>query len=294
MWHKPAAAREVVRLLDASRRTLILDGTVGMGGHAQALLEEMPPQGRLVGMDRDPQAVQAARERLAQFGERVMIVHARYDEAPDVLGRLGLARVQAILLDLGLSSAQLEDASRGLSFVREGPLDMRFDSSSGEPTAEQVLATYSFQELTRIFSEWGEVPGAERLAKHVVQERRRTPFRTTLQLADACAKVLGRARKMHPATLVFQALRIEVNQELEILDRALDILPACLESGGTLGILSYHSLEDRRVKQRFRAWDRDGKGECLTPKPVRPSREETAENPRARSARLRAFQTGKP
>lgn len=289
MWHKPAIARDVVRLLEAPRRTLILDGTVGMGGHAKALLEAMPPQGRLVGIDRDPEAVRAARERLAGFGDRAMIVHACYDEAHGVLNRLGLPRVQAILLDLGLSSAQLDDAARGLSFVREGPLDMRFDRTAETPTAQQILTTYSFQKLTRLFREFGEVSGAERLAKHIVQARRRAPFRLSTELADACATVLGRRRKIHPATLVFQALRIEVNGELDRLDHALDVLPASLAAGGTLGIISYHSLEDRRVKQRFRTWAQEGRGECLTPKPVRPGREEVAENPRARSARLRAF-----
>jgi 16S rRNA (cytosine1402-N4)-methyltransferase len=306
--------REVVALLapalefvapDATgaARPVLVDGTVGLGGHAEALLAACP-QAELIGMDRDPRALELARERLRPFADRVTLVQAVYDELPEVLERLGRSRVQAVLLDLGLSSLQIDDRSRGFAYAADAPLDMRMDGSQGL-TAAEVLNTYSAAELARILRSYGEERFAGRIAGRIVAAREREPFESSARLVQLLYDTIPAATRSsggHPAKRTFQALRIEVNAELEALESVLPEAVAALHVGGRIAVLAYHSLEDRLVKQLFTLGARDraprglpvvpaGMGpelRLLTRGAQRPSAAEVAQNPRAASARLRA------
>jgi 16S rRNA (cytosine1402-N4)-methyltransferase len=289
---------EVVELLAPERGGFFVDATVGAGGHARALLER-GPRVRLLGIDRDPDAVALAASALRPFGERVELHRGDFSE----LGRLLADRPAAdgILADLGVSSMQLDIPSRGFSFRREGPLDMRM-SRNGR-TAAEIVASAPAEELTRIFRDYGEERMAVKIARAILAERSRRPITTTRQLARIVAGVRGGGERIDPATRVFQALRIEVNQELVALSRFLAEAVDRLKGGGRLAVISYHSLEDRIVKETFRRES----GVCfcpprlpacvcgartalrvLTRRPVRPSESERRRNPRARSAKLRA------
>ena len=305
--HKPVLVAECLSLLAARPHRVYVDGTVGFGGHAEALLRETSPDGRLFGLDRDREALEAAARRLAPFGDRVELVHASFRQLRDVLRARRIPPVDGVLLDLGVSSPQLDRPERGFRFRDESadkaPLDMRMDSSAGE-TAAELLARASEDELTRWFRAYGELPGASRLARAIVRERARSPLRTAADLIRVSREArVGGGRRHHPATLVFQALRIAVNEELESLEEGLDAACDVLAPGGRLCVIAYHSLEDRIVKNTFRREERgcvcpprDPICTCgrkprlrrLTRRPVRPSAEELRTNPRARSARLRA------
>jgi 16S rRNA (cytosine1402-N4)-methyltransferase len=295
--HTPVLVREVVELLAAERGGFFVDATVGAGGHASALLEAAPGV-RLLALDRDPDALALARERLAGFGERVRFAEANFGELAHELE--GFPPPDGILADLGLSSMQLEEPSRGFSFRRDGPLDMRM-SRSGRSAAD-VVATASAEELSRIFFEYGEERMAVKITRAILEERSRGPITTTRQLSRIVARVKGDREKIDPATRVFQALRIEVNEELQALSRFLAAAVQKLNAGGRLAVLSYHSLEDRMVKDTFRKQS----GVCLCPpklpvcvcgarrallvltrRPIRPGDSEVHRNPRSRSARLR-------
>ena len=294
----PVLVSEVVELLAPERGGFFVDATVGAGGHARALLES-GPEVELLGLDRDPDALALARERLAPFGNRVRLVPANFSDLESTLE--GLPAPDAILADLGVSSMQLEEAARGFSFRRDGPLDMRM-SRSGRSAAD-VVATASADELSRIFFEYGEEWMAVKIARAILEERSRGPITSTRQLARLVAQTKGDREKIDPATRVFQALRIEVNEELQSLSRFLAAAVEKLNAGGRLAVISYHSLEDRLVKEAFRRES----GVCLCPpklpvcvcgarraldvltrRPVRPSEAEVRRNPRSRSARLRA------
>lgn len=281
-----------------------MDATLGAGGHARALLEA-DPRIRLLGLDRDPDAVELARNRLAVFGKRVEVVPANFGDLESALE--GYPAPDGILADLGLSSMQLERAERGFSFRRDGPLDMRM-SRYGR-TAADVVASASGEELSRIFFEYGEERMAVKIARAILEERSRGPITTTRQLSRLVAGVKGDRERIDPATRVFQALRIEVNEELQSLSRFLAFAVERLNAGGRLSIISYHSLEDRMVKESFRRES----GVCLCPRklpvcvcgarralvvltrrPIRPSVSEVAANPRSRSARLRAAEKVAP
>ena len=290
----------MIGYLAPPRDGLVADCTLGAGGHAAALLEAVPGL-RVVGIDRDPQARQLAAERLRGFGDRVRILDGEFAELGSLLRRAGIERVDGILADLGVSSMQLETAERGFSFRRDGPLDMRM--GPGRLTAREIVNSYSEAELQEIFREHGEERRARRIARAVVEARDRQPIETTAELRKIVhGAARGPRQRIDPATRVFQALRIEVNQELEGLSRLLDQVAELLDSDGRLVVISYHSLEDRMVKHRLRHLARgeidEATGrrrsesrliEVLTKKPVRPSAAEVAANPRARSARLRAF-----
>jgi len=295
--HTPVLVREVVELLAAERGGFFVDATVGAGGHARALLEAAPGV-RLLALDRDPDALALARERLAGFGERVRFAETNFGDLAPALE--GFPPPDGILADLGLSSMQLEEPSRGFSFRRDGPLDMRM-SRSGRSAAD-VVATASAEELSRIFFEYGEERMAVKIARAILEERSREPITTTRQLSRIVARVKGDREKIDPATRVFQALRIEVNEELQALSRFLAAAVEKLNAGGRLAVLSYHSLEDRMVKDAFRKQS----GVCLCPpklpvcvcgarrallvltrRPIRPKDSEVRRNPRSRSARLR-------
>ena len=295
--HVPVLLEEVVALLAPERGGLFVDATLGAGGHAEALLSR-GARVRLVGIDRDPSALAAARSRLSRFGDRVTLVQGNFGDLDALLENRGGA--DGILADLGVSSMQLDEPARGFSFRRDGPLDMRMDSSGR--TAADVLATSSVEELSRIFREFGEERMAAKIARGIVAERKRRPVATTRQLARIVSDQKGHREKIDPATRVFQALRIEVNQELVALARFLTAAVTRLNAGGRLAVIAYHSLEDRLVKEAFRRES----GVCLCPprlpacvcgaraalrvltrRPLRPGEAEKRRNPRSRSARLR-------
>jgi len=284
--HTPVLTAEVIEALAPKPGGCVLDGTVGAGGHAELILDSSGPDGRLVGLDRDRAALALARERLARFGDRVRIAHANFAEFARVLDEAGIETVGGVLLDLGLSSMQLEDPERGFSLKRGGPLDMRMDRESGRPASDLVNGLGE-RELADLLWEYGEERRARRLARAIVRAR---PLETTTELAEVvarAARVKGRWR-IHPATRTFQALRIAVNRELESIEAALPATEARLAVGARLAVVSFHSLEDRIVKRFLRERSRAGAWTVLTRKPVRPSADEVRSNRRARSARLRA------
>ena len=281
---------EVMAGLVVRPNRLYVDGTVGEGGHAVAILSKISGVGELWGFDRDPMVLQAAATRLAPFTSHFCLFHRSYAQLGEVLEEAGRSFAAGILLDLGLSSYLLQSSGRGFTFQQDEPLDMRFDPEGPNPTGAQLLNTLPRIKLEKILRDYGEEPRARSLARRICELRRQRPWRTTGQLVTMVQETLGpRARKskVHPATRVFQALRIAVNQELAELEAFLDGTPAWLEPGGRLVIISYHSLEDRLVKQRFLAWEKAGVMRRLTKKPLTPTAEEIRRNPRARSAKLR-------
>lgn len=288
--HVPVMAAEVVALLSAPHPHTIVDATVGTGGHAFSLLGAAS-QARLLGIDQDADALAVARERLAEFGPRVILVRANFSEIADAMKQAGLESADAILADLGMSSFALEDPARGFSFRLDGPLDMRMDQRA-KLTAYDLVNEESEEELARILREYGEERMARRIARTIVQARRRRPIESTGELRALVERALGSHRRggVHPATRTFQALRIVVNREIESLASFLEHAPAVLAPGGRLAVIAYHSLEDRAVKERFRELGRSGSYTNLTPKVIKPTADEIAANPRARSARLRCLE----
>jgi len=287
--HLPVLLPETIAALAPERGGLFVDATVGGGGHAEALLEA-GPEIRLIALDRDAQAVTRSRTRLERFGERVQFLHAPFSAIGSLLGSGDRGRVAGLLADLGLSSDQLDDRHRGFSFQQDGPLDMRMDRSAQKTSAAVLLAHASEDEIEEWLSEYGEERFSRRLAHAIVHQRRFGPLLRTSQLADLVARTIPRGRAgIHPATRTFQALRIAVNRELGELESLLDQAPALLAPDGRLALISFHSLEDRRVKEAFRAEVKSGRSADLLPGGVRASDAETRANPRARSARLRAI-----
>lgn len=291
--HRPVLAEEIVGLLVTDPDGIYIDGTVGGGGHAETILRRlasMGGKGRLIGMDRDSQILDLARRRLEGFG--ALFLHGTFENLDRALDLLGVDRVSGLLLDLGVSSLQLDEASRGFSFSKEAPLDMRMNGED-EITAADIIAESSPRELTRILTDYGEEPFAHRIVRNIVEARRRKSIETTTELAQIVWRSVPpsvRHRRIHPATRTFQALRIAVNGEIDRLERFLQTAPSRLSSGGRLAVISYHSLEDRLVKHAFHQGEREGICRRLTKKPVRPSDNEVHDNPRARSARLRVVE----
>jgi 16S rRNA (cytosine1402-N4)-methyltransferase len=284
----PVLPAEVVAWLAPAPGQVLVDATVGAGGHARLLAERVAPTGRLIGLDQDEEMLALARPRLA--GLPVTLLHANFDQLRRVLNELGVEAVDGVLADLGVCSDQLDAAERGFSFQQPGPLDMRLDPSRGEPAAA-LLQRLSERDLADLFWQFGEERYSRRIARRIVETRQREPLATTEQLAELVRRCVprpkGRRPAIDPATRVFQALRIAVNDELGALDRFLAALPRCVRPGGRAVIISFHSLEDRRVKQAFRD---AANWQVLTKKPVVASAEEERNNPRARSAKLRAAQ----
>jgi len=279
---------EVAFLLRPREEGWVIDGTVGMGGHAQALLERSSPGVRLLGLDVDPEALRRAGERLAPLGERVRLVQASFREVQEVARRGGIAAARSVLLDLGLSSYQLDESGRGFSFQGEEPLDMRLDPT-GRITAADLLNGLSEADLGRLLTEYGEEPHARRIARAIA---RRRPLATTVDLVAAVRSAVPRKawpHRLHVATRTFLALRIAVNDELEALAQALTAAAEMLEVGGRLGVISFHSGEDRVVKHAFRALASRGFEE-LQPSPRPPTDDEVRANPRSRSAKLRVLE----
>lgn len=303
-YHEPVLVREVLEYLSPEGEGVFLDGTLGGGGHARALLDRCPGC-RLLAVDQDPEALAEAERRLAPHAGRVRVLRSGFHEAVDAHGIRGAALAGA-LLDLGVSSHQLDADARGFAFRRGVPLDMRMggDRQEDAPTAAELLNEEDEATLGRVFREYGEEPRGRRLAREVVRRRANRPFQVSDDLVNALAAAVGRAPTAQEKARVFQALRIAVNREIEVLEEALPRIRDALLPGGTLVVIAYHSLEDRVVKNAFREWSRScvcppelpvcvcrGRplGETLTRKPVEPSEGEVARNPRSRSARLRAW-----
>lgn len=304
--HTPVMRDRIVELLAPALEapgSVYLDTTLGMGGHVEAVLEACP-NARAIGIDRDTEALDLAGERLARFGDRFTGVHAVYDEIPEVLRESGLKGVDAILFDLGVSSLQLDELERGFAYRADAPLDMRMDQTEG-PTAADVLNTYEKNELTRILREYGEERFAGRIASAIVREREREPWERSARLVDLLRSVVPAASQRsggHPAKRTFQALRIEVNAELRVLERAVPAAIDALGLQGRVAVLSYHSLEDRMVKRALGAGSRSSAPpglpvelpehqaylKLLTRGAEEPTPEEIVANPRATSAKLRA------
>jgi 16S rRNA (cytosine1402-N4)-methyltransferase len=264
-----------------------IDGTLGGGGHASAVLAASSPDGALLGIDADEEALRAAGQRLAIYGTRAVLAHANFREIGAVAADRGFGQVDGILLDLGVSSYQLDTPARGFSFQADGPLDMRLDQSAGE-TAAELVNELPEEQLANLIYRYGEEHGSRRIARQIVEARRRSPFSTTGELANLVARALGgRHGRIHPATRTFQALRIAVNQELESLETALPQAVELLAPGGRLAVISFHSLEDRIVKLFFRAEAQAGRVKILTKKPLEAEEHEARGNPRSRSAKLR-------
>jgi len=298
VYHRPVLQSEVLRLLKPKPGSLIVDATSGGGGHTRALLQNGSD---VLALDQDPDAVQHVSERLEQFGRRLIVRQANFRHIAWVLDELGIRTIGGVLLDLGVSSRQLENAARGFSFLRNGPLDMRMDPQTNL-TAAAIVNEYGEEELTRLFRDLGEEPAARRIASWIVKTRKISPFRETLALARGIEKLVGRHGRNHPATQVFQALRMEVNDELGALEEGLRVLAARLAPGARIAVITFHSLEDRIVKNFFRDHSRewldkpewpeprrnpDYDLKLITPKPVEPAEEEQRANPRSRSAKLR-------
>lgn len=282
--HVPVLLEETLFWLAPAPGQTWVDATVGAGGHAQRLAEVLGPTGCLIALDQDPAMLELARARLR--GQAVIFVHARFECLPQVLQQLGRERVDGLLADLGFATDQMEDPCRGLSFRQEGPLDMRLDPTANL-TASEIVNSWTENELARLFYDYGEERYSRQVARRIVEQRRRQQLRTTTELAELVRRCVPRSGGIDPATRVFQALRIAVNNELGALDQLLATLPALIRPGGRVGIISFHSLEDRRVKQAFRqaeTW------QMLTRKPVTPDPDEVVRNPRARSAKLRVAQ----
>jgi 16S rRNA (cytosine1402-N4)-methyltransferase len=304
--HLPVLAEEVIETLAPQPGSLQIDATVGGGGHTERILEATSPDGRVLGLDADAAAIDRVRERLVRFGDRLVLRQANFRRLGEVAPAAGFTAVDGCLMDLGLSSFQLADADRGFGFRTGGPLDMRFDPTIGVPAAE-LLRSLDERELAELFRRYGEEPHAKRIARAIVRDRRTAPVATATELADLVERTVpapaGPPRRTHPATRVFQALRIAVNDELEALREALASALDLLRPGGRLVVLSYHSLEDRIVK-RFLATERHGctcppelpvcvcgrapRVRLVTRPSLTPTAAEVAANPRSRSARLRA------
>lgn len=289
--HRPVLADEVTFLLRPRRGGWVVDGTLGMGGHAERLLDLGPPRVRLLGIDADPEALRRAARQLARFGDRVVLRHGSFRHLPQHARAAGVGEAEAIVLDLGLSSYQIDESGRGFSFKGEEPLDMRFDPTTGA-TAAELLRSLPEAELARILGDYGEERHARRIARRIVEHRAGEPFRTTADLVAVVKRSVPRAawpRRTHVGTRTFQALRMAVNDEPGALREALPGAAELLGAGGRLGVISFHSGEDRMVKRMFKALAGTGFA-ALEPAPIQPSRAEIEDNPRARSAKLRVLE----
>lgn len=305
--HRSVLLEETIESLAIRPDGIYVDGTLGGGGHAFEVCRRLGEQGRLIGIDQDADAIRAATEHLSQFQEKVTIVRNNYENIAEVLADLGIRRVDGICLDLGVSSYQLDTAERGFTYREDAPLDMRMDQR-GSQTAADIVNTYSESDLYRIIRDYGEDKFAKNIAKHIVRNRQEKPYETTGELIETIKAAIPakvRATGGHPAKRTFQAIRIELNHELDVLNRSIDIMIDLLSPGGRLSIITFHSLEDRIVKTRFRTNEnpcicppefpvcmcgRKSKGVVVTRKPIVPAEEEIENNKRAKSSKLRVFE----
>jgi len=284
IMHIPVMVKEALEVLDLRQGGIYVDATVGLGGHAAEILKLIGERGRLIGIDRDEEALRIAKERLAD--ERVLLMKGRFSMMRDLLNEAGIKEVDGVLFDFGVSMMQFKDMHRGFSFISDEPLDMRMDRSQALK-AEDIVNTYPESELERIFREYGEERLSAKIARAVVNARRKKRIATCAELAGIVAGVYGRRGRLHPATRTFQALRIAVNDEINEIHKGLGSSISILRSGGRLCAISYHSLEDRAVKNFLRNAEREGLLRIITKKPLSPGYEEIMSNPSARSAKLR-------
>lgn len=305
--HKSIMLEEVIESLAIKPNGIYVDGTLGGAGHSSEIAKRLGPEGRLIGIDQDGEAIAAATKRLEPYKDRVTIVRSNYAQMCQVLKELGISKVNGILLDLGVSSYQLDEASRGFTYREDVPLDMRMDQRNPK-TAADIVNEYSEMELYRMIRDYGEDRFAKNIAKHIVRAREKKPIETTGELCEiikAAIPAKMRAGTGHPAKQTFQALRIELNHELDVLTQSIDGMIDRLAPGGRLCIITFHSLEDRIVKTRFRTNEnpcicppgfpvcvcgRISKGKVITRKPIIPSEQEMEENSRSKSAKLRVFE----
>lgn len=305
--HKSVLLEETIDSLNIRPDGIYVDGTLGGGGHASEVCRRLGSKGRLIGIDQDQDAIMAAAERLREFGEKVTIVRSNYEQIKDVLRELEIDKVDGIYLDLGVSSYQLDTAERGFTYREDAPLDMRMDQRKTE-TAADIVNGYGEMELYRIIRDYGEEKFAKNIAKHIVRAREEKPIETTgelIEIIKAAIPMKMRAVGGHPAKKTFQAIRIELNHELDVLNNSIDTMIELLNPGGRLSIITFHSLEDRIVKTRFRENEnpcicppdfpvcmcgRVSKGKVITRKPIVPTEEEIGENKRSKSSKLRVFE----
>jgi 16S rRNA (cytosine1402-N4)-methyltransferase len=290
--HKPVMVDEVLQYLDPNGKDVILDATVGLGGHAYEIVKKLGVGGQLIGIDRDENALKLTEGRLKEFSDVLRLVHANFNSIDTVLSQLQIEKVDGALFDLGVSSYQLEDASRGFSFDRDGFLDMRMDQAE-EKSAFDIVNRLRKDELERVIREFGEERYARRIADFIVERRKNAKLKTTVELRDLVVKAVGgryRGLRIHPATRTFQAIRIAVNDELSNLEEVITKIIKLLSDKARVCVISFHSLEDRIVKNKFKELAKGKLGMVLTKKPLIPSEQEIAKNPRARSAKLRVFE----
>ena len=305
--HKSVLLYETVDSLNIKPDGIYVDGTLGGGGHAHEVCSRLGEHGRLIGIDQDADAIAAASARLSEFQDKVTVVRSNYENIASVLHDLGIEKVDGIYLDLGVSSYQLDTASRGFTYREDAPLDMRMDQRNPQ-TAADIVNNYSEMELYRIIRDYGEDRFAKNIAKHIVRQRQEKPYETTGELIETIKAAIPakiRATGGHPAKRTFQAIRIELNHELDVLNRSIDTMIDLLNPGGRLSIITFHSLEDRIVKKRFRDNEnpcicppefpvcmcgRKSKGTVITRKPVVPGEEELEYNKRSKSSKLRVFE----
>jgi len=297
-FHIPVLLKEVLHyLIPKKGGGVYIDCTLGGGGHSKAILERIYPDGLLIGIDRDIEAIKAARKELSNFLDRAILIRDNFKNLEEILSNLKIKVIAGVLFDLGVSSHQLRERERGFSFREDGHLDMRMDPTQ-KFNASTLINNYTEEELVRIFGKYGEERFSKRIARLIVLERQKNPITTTKQLADLVIRALPKAKKrgrwrIHPATRVFQAIRIEVNQELDLLEKSLNQAIKVLEDKGRIYVISYHSLEDRIVKNVFKKAEREKVAKenyglkIITKKPIRASQEEIKRNPKARSAKLR-------
>ncbi|MBM3248265.1 MAG: 16S rRNA (cytosine(1402)-N(4))-methyltransferase RsmH [Candidatus Omnitrophica bacterium] len=289
MEHKPVMREEIAQYLNLNPGKVVLDCTIGTGGHAQEILRKIAPQGRLIGVDRDADSLSIAENNLKEFSGFYTLIKDDFRHLDRILENLKVQNIDGILFDLGISSFQLDNSKRGFSIREDGPLDMRMDKNS-YISAYDLVNSLSETEISGILKNFGQERWHNRIAHYLVEERMRNPIATTKQLSDIVMKAVGyryAAQKIHPATRTFQAFRIAVNRELEALDMALDKAIRSLSKGGRICVISFHSLEDKIVKEKFKNFSREGILEIITKKPLRSTEQEVSENVRARSARLR-------
>lgn len=291
--HSSVMLDEVLDYLDLQARGIYVDGTLGMGGHTESILQKIGAEGCVIAIDHDQEALTLAKSRLTNYEERCRFHHSNYYGMPSVLRQESIDRVDGILLDLGVSSFQIDNAERGFSIRADGPLDMRMNPDE-QITAYDLINSLSEKELARILRNYGEEKFSGRIARHIVTARNTQPIETTYELSQLVLRAVpfkkGKRDRIHPATRTFQAFRIAVNRELDVLSEFLEDGVQLLKPGGRLVIISFHSLEDRIVKHRFRELSKMGVVEIITKKPIYPTENEISENARARSARLRVVE----
>ncbi|PJA46970.1 16S rRNA (cytosine(1402)-N(4))-methyltransferase [Candidatus Uhrbacteria bacterium CG_4_9_14_3_um_filter_36_7] len=288
-YHIPVLLDEIISYLDPQPGQTFIDGTVGQGGHAQVILEHVIPGGRLLGIDKDPSNLEIAKERLASYSQSVVFVCDSYRNLKSIAKKYGISSVSGIILDLGFCSSQVDEAARGFSFQEEGPLDMRYNLEQ-DLTAQIIVNEWSEQELTEIFIRFGEEINAKQIARAIIQRRKQQPLETTIELAHLMTDLFPKKGRLHPATKIFQALRIAVNHELNDL---IEVLPQAVEllaSHGRLAVISFHSLEDRILKDFFKQKEKEQVIRKVTKSVVQANQKEKQKNHRARSAKLRVIE----